>query len=283
MFDFEPAPATELSKHPAQVGIAQLEEVAFRSSDDRLAGWYVPSSNRAAVVLTHGTNADRSSMVAELRILSDAGFGVLAFDWPGEGASEGSVHWGAEDRHALTAAIDWLSKRADVDANRLGGLGFSIGGLVMAQVAARDSRLRAVALVAAPSDYVALTRWQNRQWGFLSEFPASLALRYSGIAAAGPRPVDVVHEIAPRPVIVIGGDADEVVPAFMTRALYDAALEPKSLWIVPGAHHGDYAQVADPAYQLRLVQFFTANLLAKDSALDVAPLAPSPAQLVSTH
>jgi dipeptidyl aminopeptidase/acylaminoacyl peptidase len=273
LLDFEPMPATALAKNPAKVGIAGLEEVSFRSSDDRLAGWYVPSRNRAAVVLTHGTNADRSSMVDELRILSEAGFGVLAFDWPGEGASEGSVRWGAENRRALTAAIDWLTKRADVDANRIGGLGFSMGGFNTAQVAARESRLRAVVLLAAPSDYVAVTRWQNRQWGFVSEFAASLAVRYTGMAGAGSRPIDVVHEIAPRPLLVIGGDADGIVPPFMTRALYAAAREPKSLWIVPGAHHGDYDQVAGPAFRSRLVQFFSANLLS-DSALGAAPPMP---------
>jgi len=267
--DFEHTPSLELSKHPAQVGVARLEEVSFRSREDRLAGWYVPSQNRAAVVITHGTNADRSSMVAELRILSDAGFGVLAFDWPGEGASEGSVRWGAEDWHALTAAIDWLSKRSDVDAGRIGGVGFSIGGLVMAQVAARDARLGAVALLAAPSDYAALTRWQNRRWGFLSEFPAELALLYSGMPASKSRPIDLIHEIAPRPLLLIGGDADKTVPEFMTRALYEAAREPKSLWIVPGAHHGGYNQVAGAEYRNRLVQFFTANLLEEHKPSDV--------------
>src|ERR1700719_1577212 len=78
MYDFAPAAQTELSKHPERVGIAGLEEVSFQSSDGtRLAGWYGPSKNRAAIVLTHGTNADRSSMVEETRMLSEAGFGVL--------------------------------------------------------------------------------------------------------------------------------------------------------------------------------------------------------------
>jgi uncharacterized protein len=260
--DFEPAAATELSKHPDRAGIAELEEVSFQSGDGlRLAGWYVPSHNRAAIVVTHGTSADRASMVGETRVLAQAGFGVLAFDWPGDGASGGSVHWDVTERRALGAAIDWLARRPDVDRTRLGGLGFSMGGYVMAQVAARDSRLRAVILLSAPSDYAQLTYWQQRRWGFLSEVPAGLALRNSGMPVTELRPIDVVHDISPRPLFVIGGDADKTVPPFMTRALYEAARNPKFLWTVPGAGHGGYARAAGDEYGSRLVRFFTDTLI----------------------
>jgi fermentation-respiration switch protein FrsA (DUF1100 family) len=260
--DFEPSAPAPLLKHPGQLGIGGLEEVSFRSDTGaRLAGWYVPSKNRAAVVVTHGTNSDRSSMVAELRILCEAGFGVLAFDWPGDGASEGDVRWSAPERHALSAAIDWLSARHDVDTHRLGGLGFSMGGYVMAQVAAKDVRLRAVILLATPTDYADLTHWQHREWGLLSEWAAALALRRYGMPAADLRPIDVVGQIAPRPLELVRGSADNTVPEYMTRALYVAARAPKSLWIIPGAKHGGYAEVAPGAYRSGLVQFFRDNLV----------------------
>jgi dipeptidyl aminopeptidase/acylaminoacyl peptidase len=204
-------------------------------------------------------------MLPEIRILSAAGFGVLAFDWPGDGASEGEALWGPVDRQALAAAIDWLSARPDVDPRRLGGLGFSIGGYVMAQVAAKDPRLRAVVLLATPTDYAELTHWQHRQWGLLSELPAELALRRSGMRTADLRPIDVLGEIAPRPLMLVRGSADDIVPEYMTRALYAAARAPKSLWIIPGAKHGGYAQAAPSEYRSRLVQFFSDNLAISDA------------------
>jgi dipeptidyl aminopeptidase/acylaminoacyl peptidase len=264
--DFERFPAAPMLKHPERAGIGSLGEVSFRLDNGaRVAGWYVPSRNRASVVVTHGTSSDRSSMVPEVRILSEAGFGVLAFDWPGDGASEGEARWGAEDRQALTAAIDWLSARPDVDTGRVGGLGFSMGGYVMAQVAAKDSRLCAVMLVATPTDYADLTHWQHRRWGLLSEWPAELALRRFGMPTTDLRPIDEVGEIAPRPLALLRGSADDIVPEYMTRALYAAAREPKSLWIIPGAKHGGYAQVAPGEYRSRLVQFFSDNLVISDA------------------
>jgi fermentation-respiration switch protein FrsA (DUF1100 family) len=74
------------------------------------------------------------------------------------------------------------------------------------------------------------------------------------------RPVDVVSGISPRPLLVLGGDKDQIVPVAMTRKLFAAARNPKLLWIVPGAAHGGYAQTAPVEYRARLVEFFTRNL-----------------------
>jgi dipeptidyl aminopeptidase/acylaminoacyl peptidase len=260
--DFDQSPALPLLQHPEQVGIEHLESVTFPGDDaTHLAAWYVAAKNRGAVVLVHGTNTDRSSMVAEMRILSAAGFGVLAFDWPGHGVSEGSVRWRAPERHALEAAIDWLAARQDVDPQRLGGLGFSMGAYLMAQVAATDRRLRAIMLLAAPSDYTELTHWQLRKWGIFSELPATVALHFYGYPNEDQRPIDVIAQISPRALELVRGTNDQVVPDYMTRALYAAARPPKSLWIIPGAHHGGYAEVAPVEYPARVVKFFSEHLL----------------------
>jgi uncharacterized protein len=164
LHDFDPAPGSAILAHPEQTGIDGLTAVGFTSSSgDRIAGWYVPSRNRAAVIVTHGTNADRSSMLDEIRLLSRAGFGVLAFDWPGDGESGGEVRWGSGERNALSAAIDWLEQQPDVARGKLGAFGFSMGGYFTIQVAAADPRLRAVVIAAAPTSFLAYTRARHRQ------------------------------------------------------------------------------------------------------------------------
>jgi fermentation-respiration switch protein FrsA (DUF1100 family) len=71
----------------------------------------------------------------------------------------------------------------------------------------------------------------------------------------------MVPKIAPRALFFIVGDEDPTVPAEMSSRLYAAASEPKELWIIQGAGHGDYAQVAGAEYSRRLVAFFDRALL----------------------
>ncbi|MEP6883762.1 MAG: alpha/beta fold hydrolase [Gammaproteobacteria bacterium] len=252
---FEPEPAALLQQHAQDTGIPDLQEVSF-GAGGRLAGWYVPSRNRAAIVVAHGTNDDRASMLAELRLLSAAGFGVLAFDWPGLGRSQGEIRWDAGAQRALAAAYDWLAARSDVDPDRLGGLGFSMGGVMLARFAATDARVKALVLEGTPPSYEAYIRCHNHRWGRLSEWPARWAVRHSDLLNPALAPAALIGAFAPRPLLIIGGSADREVPEALVRELYAAAHKPKALWIVPGAGHVHYSSMVPEEYAQRLRQFY---------------------------
>jgi pimeloyl-ACP methyl ester carboxylesterase len=259
--DYVRTPPAAISRHPERTGIEGLAEISFSSADGRrVAGWYAPSGNRAAIILVHGTGAERSSLLFETGFLAQAGFGVLALDLPGQGASEGRTRWGVPERHAISAAVDWLRARGEVDPERIGGLGFSMGAYVLTQAAALDQRLRAVALVSSPNEVVEHNWLATAKWGLLAQVPCYLALRAYGQSLDIP-PKDVIGSIAPRAVLIVGGDLDPLVPAFMARQLFSAAGAPKELWLVPRAHHADFAQIAGPEYRNRLAGFFDRTLL----------------------
>ena len=83
----------------ATLGLAGARDVSFPASDGvRLAGWYVPGRNGAAVILLHGSHGTRSDTLAHLRMLHAAGYGVLAFDARGHGQSRGDERTGLERR-----------------------------------------------------------------------------------------------------------------------------------------------------------------------------------------
>ena len=260
--EFEPSPVSEALFHPERTGIAHLESVRFDTRDRiTVAGWYVPSRNRAAVILTHGTGADRSFMLPEMSTLAAAGFGVLAFDWPGNGQSGGKIHWDQTERNALIAAADWISERPDVDAQRIGVLGFSFGGYVTAQVVPEDSRFAATVLEATPPSVKAYMDHAHDKWGPLSRWSAEFALRQAGVPENDIVPLDTIARVAPRALLFVGGSADPIVPENMVIELYNAAREPKDFWIVSGAQHGGYASVAGEEYSSRLVRFYSEHLL----------------------
>jgi fermentation-respiration switch protein FrsA (DUF1100 family) len=68
-------------------------------------------------------------------------------------------------------------------------------------------------------------------------------------------------KISPLPLLILHGDRDEIVPVHHGQLLYDAALEPKQLWIVPGAGH--IQTMRAPAERDRLVAYLREVLEAK--------------------
>ena len=74
------------------------------------------------------------------------------------------------------------------------------------------------------------------------------------------RALDYASRIAPRPLLVIGGESDHTVPAKMAEALFRAAREPKQLYVIPGADHGSYVEKGGATYEAKLVEFFEKSM-----------------------
>jgi uncharacterized protein len=233
-------------------------EVAAISVPQRglIRGWYWPAHNGAAVVMLHGSSSDRRSCLREANALSIAGFGVLAYDAPGHGESEGIVSWEDADRDALRAAVSWVASKPGVE--RIGVLGQSAGGVIATQVSAREPAVSALALIGTPSDLRALVHHEYRRWGWLSIGPALLALKRHGARLDVDRPVDLVTHFD-RPLLIVGGTADTVVTPEMTQALRVAA-GPRVQGLEITASHGNWAEEGGAQYLAGLTAFFFDSL-----------------------
>jgi fermentation-respiration switch protein FrsA (DUF1100 family) len=130
-----------------------------------------------------------------------------------------------------------------------------MGGAVLTRVVSADPRIAAVVLAGTPADQEAQVRAQER---FPWRAAALLAIRRNAPSLLVDKPVDHVAAIAPRPLLVVTGDRDTVVPPALALNLFAAAHEPKELLRVEGAAHGTYA--TSPAYRERLAAFFEVGL-----------------------
>lgn len=258
LYQFRPHP------HPVakpSAGGEALHDVSFEGPGGiKIRGWYSPSANGAAIVLCHGSVGDRTSVLPEALALHARGFGTLVYDSPGHGESEGEVDWDAREQRTLRDAISWIEQRPDVRPGHVGVYGFSMGGLVSSMVAARDPRVRALVSAAAPAHLRRQAAFEFSRWGPFSQIPAQWALVEGGQDIDGPDPLQLIHQVSPRPVLIVTGDADPIVQPNLASELYAAAREPKQLLVVHGAGHGSYAEHrAD--YHERLAAFFTRALL----------------------
>ena len=251
----------------AETGVAGIREVQIPVAGEfEIGAWYVPPRHGAAVILTHGIGADRSQMLPEIKLLTDAGIGVLAFDWPGNGTSGGESQWGRNERLALGASVTWLSAQPDVDRAQIGALGFSSGGYTVAQVAATDVRIRRIALVGTPSDAAEQTIAEYKRYGRFAGWVTYKANQWMGIEPDTLKAKDLVSKFAPRPLLLISGALDQVVPMEMADTLLARAAEPKALIRFLRAVHGNYIAVDSATYGSALRRLFMTGSVHDSSA-----------------
>jgi uncharacterized protein len=243
---------------PADEDLKGIRTVNLAAAGDpALTAFFRPPANGRLVILVHGTGANRSQLLPEARMLARHGFGVLSLDWPGQGESGGTIKWDEPERKALTRAIGWATQMHGSQPPKVGLLGFSYGSWIALQVASRDERIYALALTGAPADVKELVAGQGGHWPALSSALSLATARWYGMRYWENRSEDIIGQVSPRPVLLIAGTADRTVPPSMTELLYRSAREPKSLWLVPGADHGEYAAVAPAEYEHRLAEFFS--------------------------
>lgn len=224
-----------------------------------LAGTYVQSQNGAAIILF----PRQFIPVDHARMLVRHGYGVLMIDMRGQGESEGDPNaWGWGSARDLDAAIRWLQARSDVEPARIGGLGLSVGGEQLIEAAAQNPGLAAIATEG--------TGWRSAREGMarhgmprpqvwlqmVQDWTLTAATAVLSGQTPPPSLVQLSSRIAPRPILMMVGEADNTMEAMLTPVYFAAAKEPKSLWTIPGAGHTAGLAIQPLAYEQRVIDFF---------------------------
>ena len=246
---------------------AAVEPVAFDSADGtRLVGWLAAGTRAEAVVLLHGYRCDRRDVLPQADMLFEAGFTVLLFDFRNRGESGGDfVSLGYHERDDVRAAVDYLKSRSSPGVSSIGLLGVSQGGASAILAAADGADVGAVAVEAAFRSVDSAVAQSFTHFIGLPAFPFApltvwLTERRTGIDAGDIVPERAVAALAPTPLLVMHGLADETIGPADGEAIFAAAGEPKELWLIPGVAHGDGADDAPDEYRRRIVAFFEENL-----------------------
>jgi uncharacterized protein len=247
---------------PFETG-ADFEEVTFASiaGEHVLRGWWLPRPETDQVVIgCHGYRGGKSELIGIATILWRAGFNVLIFDFHGHGAAAGSnVTLGYREVQDFYSAIDYVLER--IPAARIGVIGYSMGASVAIMGSARRPEVRCV-LADSPfarhRDVVAHNVQRvTHLFGKTITLLADQFLFYlAGYHGSDVEPIRDVALLAPRPLFVIHGTADRIIPVEQAIEVYRAAEQPKELWLAEGAGHcGAYFQDRS-FYSARAVGYF---------------------------
>jgi len=214
---------------------------------------YIPEKSRPpnpAICLCHGIPSgqpnpgDDPGYPGLAQLFSNAGFITAIFNFRGAHGTEGNldmIGW----VHDLTAVVNYLSGVKSIDKSRLCLLGSSAGAAVSVYVAANDPRISALATLACPAEFGFVTDARRVQ-GTIDQFRSIGLIRDAGFPpsvedwAANFKkvaPIKWIEKISPRPLLLVHGDRDDLVPIEHAQRLFQKAGEPKKLIILPGAGH----------------------------------------------
>jgi fermentation-respiration switch protein FrsA (DUF1100 family) len=172
---------------------------------------------------------------------------------------------GSKEMADLDAWFQYLIGRADVDPERIGIFGASMGGALVLQYAAGNPRLKAVVADCAFSSITDTVETSVRFFTGLPPFPfAPMILfwveRKLGVDAATIDAKQHIGRISPRPVFLLQGGADRVVSPDSGARLFAAAREPKELWFEPALGHATFLADMPGEFERRITVFYGRHL-----------------------
>lgn len=253
------APSRAYIATPAALSLPSVEVTFPNRTGRQLRGWFLPNDRSdAGVVLVNGNTGNMSYHLLYAAILWRAGFNVLLFDYQGFGRSQGraSLLSLADDGRA---ALGFLRAQPEVDPQRVGLFGISLGSVVALAVAAQcPGQVAAVAAEAPYDPRRQLARMLVRRRKY-KPWVARLAARLISGFAVPPhfRPLENVERLTGIPVFFLHGVDDRLLPAETSLRLFLRAPGPKRLWLPERTGHSPELLVTqDGEYQAQIVSFF---------------------------
>lgn len=261
-------PTREATPIPAELHKAGAETVRFKSRDGTgLYGWFVPARDdgrretasgniaKAPTILhVHGNAGSILSHFWFTEYLPDAGFNVFIFDYRGYGESEGTARSRGPLIADTHAALDAILARDDVDPNRIGMYGQSLGGSIGLNVMAERKEIRAAVIESA------FASWRDMAACAVGGDDPNFACRsLASLLIPDSHRVDKAVAKIDRPILLLHGDKDSIIPVSHSRTLAKAGGTNVKLVELPGGEHNSLRE-SHPEIEGIVLEFFRAML-----------------------
>lgn len=191
----------------------------------------------AVVIIVCGLDSTKEEMHNMEELLLERGLATLAFDGPGQGEMEFTLKIRPDYEKAITAAVNFLEQRTEVDASRVGLMGISLGGYYVCRGAAADKRIKAVVEVAGPFCFG--EHWQEEppltrqafgvRSGAVDEAEAEVLAKQLTLEG--------MAENITCPLLIVHGKLDRVIAVEEAYKIYEQVSGPKELLLIEEGNH----------------------------------------------
>ena len=247
------------------------ETVTFNSVDGKkLSGWFIAAQGHASdqtVLICHGLGASKANFMPMAREFVPNGFNVFIFDFRAHGESAGQLTtFGDAEQNDVLGAVQYLKTNKQNATVTIHALGASMGGAALIMAASGEGTLaQQIDTVAILDSYASLQGLTNSVCDYhmlppmrqlLRLFGLGMCSLHSGHNLSAFAPADHIDQIWPRPVLIIHGVKDVLIPFEHGQALYQHASEPKQFITV---EQGDHNNILNDDKVLRKVRLFFEN------------------------
>jgi fermentation-respiration switch protein FrsA (DUF1100 family) len=226
-----------------------------------ISAWYIPYEQATTtILLCPGYRTRKSDLLGLCAHLWKAGHNVLVFDYYGHGTEVGTpVTLGYREINDFLGAVAYAKERAP--QNRLGVAAYSMGAAVAIMSFARCNDVEALVVDSSFATHTSVIDYNIRRATPIPSAPILWIADYLLWWRAGYRfrqvePLRDIGRISPRPILIIHGGKDSLVDPRDATLLYEAAKEPKELWIVPEADHCGAYFADRKVYTQKVIDFF---------------------------
>lgn len=245
---------------PVEMPDRPFEVVQFEASDGTdLVGWWIPASTppdgggplwgRRTMLICHGLASNKSNHLVVGEYALDHGYNLFIFDFRAHGESGGQLTtFGKRERLDVLAAVRWIRQNRADESRQLFGVGVSMGAAALIAAAADPSpEGQAIDAIVVYGTYANLGDLAHSISDSHFNWPLNWLVQYLAVPfgevhtnedLSAFAPAEYLPALWPRPVLVIHGLRDEIIPVTQGEALFNAAVPPRrSLWVERAGHN----------------------------------------------
>ena len=224
------------------IKVLNMKEIFLKTEDNvKIAINHYDAGRDEIVIIAHGCYMSKNSYVFKTMAKDFfVNYDVIVMDFRGHGKSSGLFTFTARESNDLKAVVNFAKSKY----SKINLLGFSLGAATSIIHTAKRKDINSLIVVSAPSSFEKIENHFFRKEAFFPTLQKFELWRIMSFRPGNPflkkiKPVDVVQDISPIPILFLTGEKDPTIYPWHAQELYNKAKESKSIMIFKNNFHAE--------------------------------------------